>query len=82
MCRNQRRRSRRTDRSPLAFEEAQHWRPLDLWVDERQQLIHVARLPGEIDASDQLDSLRSHPQQCPRFLMGELPTLVVRRKLS
>jgi hypothetical protein len=53
------------DRGPLAFEEAQHRRPLDFWVDERQQLVHVARLPGEIDASDQLDSLRFHPQQCP-----------------
>jgi hypothetical protein len=53
------------DRGPLSFEKPEHRRPPDLWVDERQQLLHVALLPSAIDASNQLNALRSHPAQCP-----------------
>jgi hypothetical protein len=52
------------DGGPLPFEEAQHRRPADLRVEERQQLLQVARLPGEVDASHQLDALGSHLPQC------------------
>jgi hypothetical protein len=34
------------DRGPLPFEKPDDRGPPDLWVDERQQLLHVARLPG------------------------------------
>ena len=53
------------DGGPLPFEEAEHRGPRGLWVDEREQLLHVALLPGEVDAPHQVDALGPHPSQCP-----------------
>jgi hypothetical protein len=47
------------DGGPLPLEEAEHRRPPDLRVEERQQLVHLAVPPGEVDATDQLDALAS-----------------------
>jgi hypothetical protein len=49
------------DGGPLPLEEAERRRPAHLRVDQRQQLLQVARLPGEVDASHQLDTLGSPP---------------------
>src|SRR5215217_6057338 len=53
------------DGGPLPFEEAEHRRPADLRVDQREQLLQVARLPGQVDPSHQLDALGLHRPQCP-----------------
>jgi hypothetical protein len=51
--------------APRPFEEAEHRRPADLGIDEREHLLHITFLPGDVDAPDQVDTLRSHPVQCP-----------------
>jgi hypothetical protein len=68
------------DGRPLPFQEAEHQRLAHLWVDQREQLLQVARLPGELDASHQLDALGSHPPQCPPVATGTGGAASLRRQ--